>query len=316
MSSPALLLALAFGKENGAPVSIESSLLSLYPPETRILEIRSYRPGYADFPARASARLPDGTVVRCVVKRSGDLERLQTEAALTSMARELGLPAPEILAGPLPCAEEGAAGSALFMSEMPGRPLPWIALNDLREADRTCDLLFAGVRRLHGLTEAVRRHPAARLLPEFGLMREWEAIVQRSADWERDDRFARAVEILGRTLPRIEAPLVFSNGDYNPLNFLADENGLTGWIDFEYARFEDPHIGFAKFLLWADDDYGWGTGKKTGLVERWLYAENISRREFAPRLALRLLWHLTETPFEEEKSGPALSVLEEMLETV
>jgi hypothetical protein len=31
---------------------------------------------------------------------------------------------------------------------------------------------------------------------------------------------------------------------------------------------------------------------KAGLVERYLYARNVSRREFAPRLVLRCLHHL------------------------
>jgi aminoglycoside phosphotransferase (APT) family kinase protein len=109
-----------------------------------------------------------------------------------------------------------------------------------------------------------------------------------------DDRFARAVDILRGALPGFAVPLVFSSGDYNPLNVLHDKGRFTGWVDFEGACFEDPQVGFAKFLIWQLDDYGWGTGAKTGLVERYLYARNFSRREFGPRLALRCLRHLQQ----------------------
>jgi thiamine kinase-like enzyme len=108
----------------------------------------------------------------------------------------------------------------------------------------------------------------------------------------RVDLVARAVSRLQRILADVEVPLVFSNGDYNPLNFLHEGEKLTGWVDFENACFEDPHIGFVKFLVWSRDEYGWGAGVKAGLIERYLYARNVSRREFAPRLILRSLRHL------------------------
>jgi aminoglycoside phosphotransferase (APT) family kinase protein len=121
---------------------------------------------------------------------------------------------------------------------------------------------------------------------------------------------------LTRALADVEVPLVFSNGDYNPLNFLHEGDALTGWLDFEGACFEDPHIGFAKFLIWSPDEYGWGTGVKAGLIERYLYAQNVSRREFAPRLALRCLRHLQrEAPANGEEGAlqhrHTLNLLEE-----
>jgi aminoglycoside phosphotransferase (APT) family kinase protein len=93
-------------------------------------------------------------------------------------------------------------------------------------------------------------------------------------------------------LEDIETPLVFTNGDYNPLNYLHEGTQLTGWIDFTGACFEDPLVGFAKFMIWSFDSLGWGTGARAGLVERYLYAQDVSRSEFAPRLALRCLYRL------------------------
>ena len=70
---------------------------------------------------------------------------------------------------------------------------------------------------------------------------------------------------------------------------------ITGWIDFEHACFEDPFIGFAKFVLWADDEYGWGAGAKAGLVERYLYEHHVAPVAFLVRLVLRGLRHIQDT---------------------
>ena len=53
--------------------------------------------------------------------------------------------------------------------------------------------------------------------------------------------------------------------------------------------------GFAKFLLWADDAYGWGAGAKAGLVERYLYDHDVAPVDFWGRLVLRGLHHVQGT---------------------
>jgi hypothetical protein len=182
----------------------------------------------------------------------------------------------------------------MLLSELPGQPLPWLGLSSLAEADRTCRLLISGVDQLRRLTEPIRRHSVAPTLPHVTLAAEFKKIEGRATEWRAVEPFARALALLPEALVAVAVPLVFSNGDYNPLNFLHEGEALTGWVDFAAARFEDPHIGFAKFLIWSRDEWGWGTGVKAGLVERYLYARSISRREFAPRLALRCLHHLQE----------------------
>jgi len=62
---------------------------------------------------------------------------------------------------------------------------------------------------------------------------------------------------------------------------------LTGFIDFAWACFEDPHIGFAKYWL-----YDWFPLNKAGLIERYLETQGLSQADFAPRLAVRCLWTL------------------------
>lgn len=105
------------------------------------------------------------------------------------------------------------------------------------------------------------------------------------------------------------------------MNFLHDGKGLIGWIDFTHACFEDPLIGFAKFFIWAFDTLGWGAGRRAGLVERYLYRQDLSRSDFAPRLVLRCLWRLQrDTSVANEQDAGCrramLSVLEEALDSL
>jgi hypothetical protein len=182
--------------------------------------------------------------------------------------------------------------AAMILSELPGQPLPWLGTTSLADADLTCRLLIQGVDKLHQLTERMSRHEIARLLPRTTLVEELNAIVQHGGPWLNVDLFVRAVDVLYGRIDVVQLPLVFSNGDYNPLNFLHDGTSLTGYLDFEHACFEDPHAGFAKFVTLGFDGYGWGTGIRVGLVERYLYTQNISRGEFVPRLVLRCLRRL------------------------
>jgi aminoglycoside phosphotransferase (APT) family kinase protein len=270
----------------------ESAMLRLFPPGARILEVASYRPGYLPYPAQVAVETAGGSVERCVVKIGEQPGVLAHEARVLRALAELGLPVPRVLCGPTALPEEGA--TAVVLSELPGMPLPWLGLTDLNEAHLTCELLRNGIDALHELTGAMARHEVGAALPRLTLTSELAAIMKRGGPWLDVPLYGEAVQWLQSALPRIETPLVFSNGDYNPLNFLHTEGTLTGWLDFENACFEDPYIGFAKFMLWTSDDYGWGAGAKAGLVQRFLYAHDVDRSAFAPRLALRCLRDLQE----------------------
>ena len=293
--------------------SLRAFLLSPYPPGAEILSASSYRPGYLEFPMRVEVQVPTGEVECCVAKLDEQAESIQREALALKALGQIGLPVPNVLAGPVELPGTDWSRTAVFISELPGEPLPWCGLTSLSEADLTCRLLIQGVSHLHRLTDQVRAHEVASALPSATLAMELEEVRSHREVWAEDTLFAEAIGLLSIIIPEIETPLVFSNGDYNPLNFLHQGETLTGWIDFAGACFEDPHIGFAKFLLWAPDEFGWGAGKKAGLVERWLYEKGISRREFAPRLALRCLSHLLEpTQSRRAQSGSFLrGLLEE-----
>lgn len=285
---------------------IQSFMLSVLPSGSQIIETQSYRPDYLLYPIRVSIRTQQGDLQYYVIKKGNKRELIEHEAHVLRALIELGIPVPTVLGELSEMPEETGNCSLMVLSELPGRPLPWLGITTLAEAELTCNLLIAGVTRLHQLTDKVLKHEVAAKLPQYTLASEFEEIVQNAEDWFQHDLFARAIEQLNDILTHLEVQLVFSNGDYNPLNFLYDGEALTGFVDFEGACFEDPYIGFAKFLIWSKDEYGWGAGKKAGLVERYLYAQDVPRHEFAPRLVLRCLRHLLqEVSIDNIKDAPA-----------
>jgi aminoglycoside phosphotransferase len=266
-------------------------ILNAYPPESEIVDIRSYRPGYMAYPFCVQIRLPSGEMSVCVLKANPLIGGVEREGKVLPVLARLGLPVPSVLAGPAFHPGYPSAGAFLVLSELPGKPLPWIDVT-LEEADLTCWLHQQAVARLHGLTEQILGEDVSQILPKRTLIDELEGIVARGGPWFDVPIFVQAMQRLRPILESIGTPLVFSNGDYNPLNFLHKGAELTGWIDFTNACFEDPHIGFAKFVIWSFDVLGWGTGARAGLVERYLYSQDVSRSEFAPRLAVRCLYRL------------------------
>jgi aminoglycoside phosphotransferase len=243
------------------------------------------------YPARIVIETEDGSRQTWVLKAHDHADLIVHEAQVLRALTDIGFPVPHVFAGPIDLPAQDQRMTAILLSELPGMPLPWFGPIDLLTADRTCRLLATAIDALHGLTDTIRHHPVATTLPAVTLEAELHTILDGAGPWLHVPAFANALQVVRAALPSIHSPLVFSNGDYNPINFLAMDETLTGWIDFAHACFEDPYIGFAKFFLWADDS-GWSTGIKAGLVERYLYQHNISQQAFIPRLVLRGLWHL------------------------
>jgi aminoglycoside phosphotransferase len=295
---------------------MEALLLSLFPAGTQVVETQSYRPDYLTYPVRVRLQTLHDGFRHCVIK-IGRREPIAREVQALRIVACLGLPVPEVLAEPVPLLseEERAEERAMVvLSALPGRSLPWCGTTSLAEADLACRLTIEGVACLHRLTDRVRQLDAVAAFPQHTLPAELAATAAQAGEWMRVDLFRHAVEVVGGALAEAASPLVFSNGDYNPLNFLCEGQALCGFVDFEGACFEDPHIGFAKFLIWSPDDYGWGTGKKAGLVERYLYTRNVSRHAFAPSLVLRCLRHLLQEVSVDD--GKDAAAREHMLQIV
>ncbi len=271
---------------------LNSAVINADPHFAEVIGMESYRPGYLPYPAKISIRTTNSQTVECVLKVSQQPKRLLYEGKVLKALTDLGLSVPKVLVAKTSLQHESNLLAFLLMSKLPGVSLPWINLSDLNTAFQTSELVHQGVDTLHALTDKVKSHPIEPLLPSVTLESELQKLITNKGPWLEVSIFAEALDLLSVSVPEIRTPLVFSNGDYNPLNFLAEQNQISGWVDFEHACFEDPYIGFAKFFLWADDDYGWGAGAKAGLVERYLFKHQVAPSEFLVRLILRGLSYL------------------------
>jgi aminoglycoside phosphotransferase len=272
--------------------SLRAAILRMLPEAMEIVEIRPYRPEFLPYPARVTLQTASRTLAVCVVKTNASLTKLAHEAQVLSALAELKLTVPPVLGGPETIATEAGPLAVMLLGELPGQPLPWLGLTDLAVVRRTSALLQEAVDVLHHLTPYISSHPIAVSLPSVTLESELDRMTVGGGRWLRKYGLASALTVVRTSLPHFPAALVFSNGDYNPINFLVKDEELSGWLDFEYACFEDPYIGFAKFILWADDDFGWGAGAKIGLVEDFLSRRMASPESFLPRLILRGLRYL------------------------
>jgi len=273
---------------------IHAAAADLVAPGCRIDQVHPFRISPCPFPAELLLTTAAGPMA-CVVKTApAGASRLGIEAAALDAMSQTGLDAPRVLAGPQTVPTDSGPVEILVMTRLPGQPLPWIRVSDVAILDRTCRLLFEAIERLHSLTERVMGLSVAEKLAQRTLEQELADVMARDSPWVATQLFQEAVDVLQHHLSRHQLPPVFSNGDYNPLNVLADDAGLTGWVDFEHAGFEDPLIGFPKFLFWSDDS-GWKLASQIGLVERYLYHHRVTPATFAVRVVLRGLTHLHDT---------------------
>jgi len=229
-----------------------------------------------------------GDEARSVVLRlSRHPDRVATEAKLLATLANLGLPVPDVLAGPATDPDVAETCPFTVLSMLPGQDLQRLSLSSPVGLATAKFLVIEAVARLHALTATVRNTSVAAELPSRDLWAEVRAVLDRGGPWPDEPVFRDAVRQLEPILRAIRTPLVFSNGDYQPGNFLSDGHALTGFVDFESACFEDPHYGFAKYLVYDMDPLN-----DAGLVEHYLAVNGLSQRDFAPRLAARCLWTL------------------------
>lgn len=267
-------------------------ILEGLPKGSEILELGTVIPIYR-YPLVAHCRLPGGRRRSVEVHAyAHPLDSVQRQARLLGALAELGLPVQEVLAGPTIHPDHPEAGPIVVLSRLDGRDLPFVGAT-AEELDLTCRLIIEGTQRLQSLTAAMEKHPVGRTLPRRTLIGELDDIEKRGGPWIDQPIFRDAVTKLRHVLAAVAVPLVFSNGLNISWNYLYDGQKLTGFQLFERSCFEDPHIQFAKYKYWGFD-LGWSPFARAGLVERWLYEQNISKAQFAPRLALRCLYRLQE----------------------
>lgn len=261
----------------------ERLVLSAFEPGTRVIDVGAFATHWRQWPLRVRVEKPTGEQQIVVLKADPQVGGVELEIELLPALKDLGLPVPEILVGPVTHPDYPNAGPIAVRNCLHGDTLR-CRETTAAELDLVCRLLFEGVNRLRQMTDAIHQHEIGQKLPRKTLAWELECIEYRGL-WLDHALCAEAVRRLHRVLPGITTPLVFGNGDCNLNNFLTDWQHITGYIDFCLAGLRDPHIGFGKYLVWAFDRE-WAPYAEAGLVERWLHANNVSKSEFAPRVAL------------------------------
>lgn len=273
-----------------APLTrVEQELvLTALGPRAQIVNSRYFDNYDLPCPIRVGVRLPHGEVAHVVVRRCRHGDALD-EADLLEALSEAGLPVPKVL-GRSPHGPHAPA--ITILSCLPGSSLQALSSESPEGLASAQHLLIEAVNCLAGLTGRISKTSVGQLLHRRTLIGELRAITHSGSQWLEAPPVRRATARLTPALEAIDTLLVFSNGDYQPGNFLADDGRLTGFVDFESACFADPLIGFAKFPI-----YDLHPLNKAGFIGRMLTEGGWTAHDFAPRLALRCLETLvTEIP--------------------
>ena len=133
-------------------------------------------------------------------------------------------------------------------------------------------------------TNFIKKHEVAKILPSITLLDELKALNTEDNLWLREKIYQIAFQKLQKILPNIKTPLVLSNGDYQPGNFLAQDGKITGFLDFESPSFQDPMMGFVKYPIYDLDPLG-----KTDIIKVFLNRKGFSEVDFNYRLVLGCL---------------------------
>jgi len=204
------------------------------------------------------------------------------EAGVLAALAGLGVPVPRVLNGPMIDPETKRSFTVLSM--LLGHNLQFLAEESADGIRLSKRLLLEGIKRLTGVTAELAQQSIAATVPRLDLPAQLEKCHDPRRPWSDEPLFVRAVEKLAPVLQAISEPLVFTNGDYQPANFLAEKGELSGVVDFELAAFQDPLIGFAKYPI-----YDMYPLNGAGVVDDFLESRGFSRNDFAPRLALGCL---------------------------
>lgn len=243
--------------------------------------------------------LESGVTRHVVLRLSRNRGGVEREARILPLLHDLGLLVPRLLAGPERETDGGDSFSVLEF--LPGDTLQVLADLSEQGAATAKQLLVEGIVRLFEATSALSQSAVADALPRSSLHDEWVKLSDISGDWASVTPYREALrqleplcEVAART-----TSLVFSNGDYQPGNFLTDGETLTGFLDFEKAGFEDPMWTLARYPVYALEPFG-----RVGLTRAVLDRLGFSDSQFAVRIALFGLRTLrTKTSPDSTRNG-------------
>ncbi len=306
-------------RNQGIPMSAKTlslsethqSLIDVAFAGAHILSVQHNPEPWMPFSPRVHLQLPDGGEKTVDFRGGIDPQR----AALITVLERLHIPGPRLLHGPV-ATEEGW----LTICEVPrGENLTLWTLGGTPHRIRlAAERAMEGIDRLQGVTGALMADPIGAKLPHRTLTDEltiltndtlWNAdpwLAEAGTarhEWLRDPWFVAALTKVETAVKEIDDPLVYTDypfffpqeyriqaGDAmatERLGYPGDprfqENPLVEFTN-PYGHFGDPLLGLA--MVWVYDCYPF---VHTGFVEQFLWRRGVSRREFAPRLALKAL---------------------------
>lgn len=260
-------------------------------------------------PVRVTVETKNGETVDLVLRqnRHGEVEK---EIQMFDALREYGLPVPGVLAGPF---RNDSGESEAVYGLLPGENLQKLSMRSDKDLRGAKDLLVEAVIALTDATPFIEKHDVAKSMPRVTLLTELEQLTTEPNPWLHEEVYKSAIHYLQKSFEHVNTPLVISNGDYQPGNFLAKDGKVTGYLDFESASFQDPMMGFVKYPI-----YDLLPLSRTDVVETFLHKKGFSQVDFRLRLALGCLKTLKkEIPVTggdsetEEYRTRVLKILEE-----
>ena len=305
---------------------IHASLIQTAFPGARILSVQDDPELWQPFGPRVRLALPDGG--ERTVDFRGDID--PDRAALAPVLDRLNIPGPQILQGPVPTER----GHLTLCEPVRGENLSdWTLGGTPHRIRLATERAFEGIDRLQGTTDSLLDDPVGSKLPRRTLMDEVEILTDDArwnadswlaeegksrAAWLRGPWFAAALGRVKAAVADINDPLVYTShmffypqgyriqpGDASteePLGWPGDPHfGRNPLVEFTYlwGHFGDPLLGLA--MVWVYDCYPF---VHTGFVEQFLWRRGVSRREFAPRLALKALQMVArDLPVERPAEG-------------
>ena len=195
--------------------------------------------------------------------------------------KEYGLPVPEVLVEPFETEDNEYAA---VYSLLPGENLQKLSMRSDEDLTSAKELLVEAVIKLMDASSYIKEHEVSKILPDITLEDELKTLNSEDNPWFKEKVYQDAIQKLQKVIPIIDTPLVLSNGDYQPGNFLQVDGKITGFLDFESPSFQDPMMGFVKYPIY--DLYPLG---RTDIVKTFLGKKGFSEKDFNIRLALGCL---------------------------
>ncbi|OGN23198.1 MAG: hypothetical protein A2918_04155 [Candidatus Yanofskybacteria bacterium RIFCSPLOWO2_01_FULL_42_49] len=231
-------------------------------------------------PIRVKVKTKDEQIVTVVLRknRHGDVRK---EIQIFNALKEYGLPVPQVLSGPFETEDDEYAA---VYSLLPGENLQKLSMRSDEDLVLAKELLVQAVIKLMDATDFIKKHEISKILPSVTLADELESLNSKDNPWFEDKVYQEALQKLQKVIPDIKTPLVLSNGDYQPGNFLTEDGQITGFLDFESPSFQDPMMGFVKYPIYDLHPLG-----RTDVVDTFLNKKGFSEKDFNYRLALGCL---------------------------